>query len=75
MIYLGKLLKEASTILAPVIYMFQTLSNVILWIVGPTLSYSTTRFGVRLNKSPYADSYWFLYTAKTSYYTTRYLTK
>ena len=27
----------------------------------------------RLNKAPYADSYWFLYSAKLTYYTSRYL--
>jgi hypothetical protein len=27
--------------------------------------------GVRLRKGPYADSYWFLYSAKLTYYTER----
>lgn len=27
----------------------------------------------RLNKSPYADSYWFLYSAKLTYYSERHL--
>lgn len=31
--------------------------------------------GTRLNKSPYADSYWFLYSAKTTYYTPRNIEK
>ena len=48
-----------------------TLTNAFLTLFSSIFVYT----GTRLNKSPYADSYWFLYSAKTTYYTPRNIEK
>jgi hypothetical protein len=47
----------------------------VLEVVELVFLHTSLKFFVRLRKAPYADSYWFLYSAKTTYYTERNLTK
>ena len=57
--------------LAPTLSVFEARANVLSEVAQTYITFILNGLGVRLRKAPYADSYWFLYSAKLTYYTER----